>query len=569
MRWRTLVDRLPVAVVIVASRTDRILYVNDCAVGFLGRPRRELRGETLAGLLAPAPRPGTPLGYEDDSPGSGRAVLIRRPDGSTVPALETAFQHGRRAGVHMLEDERSGQRLRRQIQTIFSHSPVSLALIDRTGKLALGGGGDMPAVSEGLARASHMSMLDAFADESEGLDLLRFALAGHPVSQTINAYGGSYDLTLTPVTDESGQVAQVVASGLNSTARERSRSRTTDLAYIAHEALKTTDSAVLWTLAVDTLACGLRAHVSVWDVLDEPTLVCAAASGTPLDPPVELGRQLAAGGVPLDGVLSDGVAGGGRPDGRTAVDGWYTITAAVGPAEHPERLILAQRPASDENAAFSPDDEQHIQAIADVLGSALTRLAAEQQLLHSSRHDGLTGLINRVAMIRHLRLVVNRGVLEGRRTGVIFVDLDGFKAVNDTYGHKAGDAVLRAVADRLRDAVRSEDVVARLGGDEFAVVCSDVPGSAEVEGVANRIVDRVAEPIPAGGATLAVTASVGVAISGSGVTGPDRLLNAADIAMYAAKRGGGGRCVVYEPWMRINSHSRAEPAGPPAPGGSP
>uniref|UniRef100_UPI0021BE1F47 GGDEF domain-containing protein n=1 Tax=Frankia gtarii TaxID=2950102 RepID=UPI0021BE1F47 len=159
---------------------------------------------------------------------------------------------------------------------------------------------------------------------------------------------------------------------------------------------------------------------------------------------------------------------------------------------------------------------------------------------------------------------------EGRagagRTGIVFVDLDSFKAVNDTYGHQAGDMLLRVVAGRLRAAVRPCDVVARLAGDEFAVLCTRIESVDTVERVAARVLACLAEPVAIDGSIVTITASAGVAVSGPGLTDPDRLLNASDIAMYAAKRAGAGRCVVHQDWMRLS----AGPAPPsPAPAGPP
>jgi diguanylate cyclase (GGDEF)-like protein len=118
-------------------------------------------------------------------------------------------------------------------------------------------------------------------------------------------------------------------------------------------------------------------------------------------------------------------------------------------------------------------------------------------------------------------------------------DVDAFKRVNDTFGHDVGDRVIRVVGERLRRAVRSEDVVGRLGGDEFGVVLADADG-ATLRAVSERIVAAVAEPMAAGGRVLRVAVSVGVAAGEAGAD-PDGLVRRADLAMYAAKRDGGGR----------------------------
>lgn len=568
LRWRRLVDRLPVGVVAAISPEERISYVNDRAVALFGRHRSDLLGTPLPSYLAPVSWDGHPP-LDDDAPGKHRAVLIRLPDGSTTGALATVFRSGVPPGdastvakggtaspcaVHVFQDNTTTDHLRRRLQTILAHSPVSLALLDRTGRVVLGGGGDIQAAVDGIARAAVSSVFDAFPSEREGLDLFRYALCGHSIARTTGAFGGYYDLALSPVLDVHGQVSQVVAVGIDVTARERARTRQADVAQVAHKALKTSDPAVLWSLAADTLARGLRATVSVWEMADRAQLA-HAPSGPALGPSIEQNQQLVAR-------LADEVPapGAGTTRSRPVIgDGWLTMVVGVGRSPQPDQAILVQRPATTGTATFSEDDEQHVRAVADVLGSAVARLVAERRLLHRSLHDGLTGLVNRAAILEHLGLVVAQDGQGGRRTGVVFLDLDGFKTINDTYGHTIGDAVLREVADRLRATVRSRDIVARLGGDEFAVVCPDVQDDVEVERVADRVIARLAEPIAVAGTSFVVTASAGIAISGADLTDPDRLLNASDIAMYAAKRAGGGRCVAHERFMRTDGSGDRPP----------
>ncbi|HWH00174.1 MAG TPA: GGDEF domain-containing protein [Pilimelia sp.] len=166
----------------------------------------------------------------------------------------------------------------------------------------------------------------------------------------------------------------------------------------------------------------------------------------------------------------------------------------------------------------------------------------ERQLAHLAAHDALTGLANRRTFTERLEQVLRaaRGAL------VCYVDLDGFKAVNDGDGHEAGDAVLVAVADRLRAAVRSGDLVARLGGDEFAVLCPGAVPLAEATALADRLLAELARPVPYGGDELRVGASIGVAMADARPRGADprMLLRAADHAMYEAKRLGRGRWVL-------------------------
>jgi diguanylate cyclase (GGDEF)-like protein/PAS domain S-box-containing protein len=167
------------------------------------------------------------------------------------------------------------------------------------------------------------------------------------------------------------------------------------------------------------------------------------------------------------------------------------------------------------------------------------------QLEHAARFDALSGLANRAEFFRRFRSELDRAAVEATSTAVLYVDLDGFKAVNDTAGHASGDAVIVGAAERLSAAVRRSDVVARLGGDEFAVLCPGVADAEEVTRLADRIIHDLAAPFGhAGGGATVVGASVGIAIGAPGATDPDALLAEADAALYAAKASGKGAWVL-------------------------
>ncbi|MDT4987092.1 MAG: diguanylate cyclase [Micromonosporaceae bacterium] len=174
----------------------------------------------------------------------------------------------------------------------------------------------------------------------------------------------------------------------------------------------------------------------------------------------------------------------------------------------------------------------------------------EEQLRHLAFHDPLTGLANRALFHDRVQHAIGAQVRESTSIGVLFIDLDGFKAVNDSRGHAVGDALLTVIGRRLRACARPSDTVARLGGDEFAVLVErlDEPESANV--LARRIVDLLNEPIDVGGERISVGASVGVAVRDLGGESASGILREADCAMYAAKLQGKGRYVTFEPHMR-------------------
>lgn len=166
---------------------------------------------------------------------------------------------------------------------------------------------------------------------------------------------------------------------------------------------------------------------------------------------------------------------------------------------------------------------------------------AEDRLRAQATHDPLTGLANRLLFFESLAAAIGRAERSGEGLAVLFVDLDGFKVVNDTHGHRAGDGVLELVGERIRSSVRTGDLVARFGGDEFTVVCEQLTDDdGEVLGLAQRIVDRMAEPFTVGEHSVVLGASVGIARWRQGAAADD-LVGAADGAVYEAKRSGRGR----------------------------
>jgi diguanylate cyclase (GGDEF)-like protein/PAS domain S-box-containing protein len=176
----------------------------------------------------------------------------------------------------------------------------------------------------------------------------------------------------------------------------------------------------------------------------------------------------------------------------------------------------------------------HVQDVSD-------RKAAEEQLEHLALHDALTGLPNRVLVSDQLARALDVAGRNRLQVGVLYLDLDNFKEVNDRFGHAAGDRVLQAVAERLRLIVRPGDTPGRLGGDEFVVVCGSLPGPAEAMDVAERLEAAVSEPIDVGDAVISITASTGISIGGGAEIYGDHLLRDADAAMYLAKQSGRGR----------------------------
>jgi diguanylate cyclase (GGDEF)-like protein/PAS domain S-box-containing protein len=182
----------------------------------------------------------------------------------------------------------------------------------------------------------------------------------------------------------------------------------------------------------------------------------------------------------------------------------------------------------------------------------------EEQLLHDALHDPLTGLANRVLFRDHVERAMAGRNRRRTKVAILFLDLDDFKVVNDSLGHRAGDRLLSEVATRLSGAIRAGDIAARQGGDEFTVLLDRVRGADEAQASAERIADELRRPIELEGRSIVITVSIGIALSGHADTDADDLLAHADAAMYAAKAGGKSRHATFDPSMRLRARSRLE-----------
>jgi diguanylate cyclase (GGDEF)-like protein len=196
---------------------------------------------------------------------------------------------------------------------------------------------------------------------------------------------------------------------------------------------------------------------------------------------------------------------------------------------------------------LSAGDMEAAQTLADVTVAYLANAQARSELqdaseqFHSSSlHDPLTGLPNRLLLLERLEHALLRSVRSRHPVAILFVDLDRFKIVNDSHGHLIGDELLIAVANRMASLIRPGDTLARLSGDEFVILCEAISAKLQIHMIARRIVEALGSPFPLDDVVVDVSASVGIAFSAPQETDPEELLREADIAMYQAKRRGGG-----------------------------
>lgn len=223
-------------------------------------------------------------------------------------------------------------------------------------------------------------------------------------------------------------------------------------------------------------------------------------------------------------------------------------------ASAPGAAILAYSGVEDEALAlqvvqlgaqdFLPKGSTNGDSLLRSLRFARERKRSELRLRRLAHYDQLTGLVNRASFTESLNQAVARAERHRQELAVMMIDLDGFKAINDTFGHEAGDQVLQEVGVRMRCLFREYDVVARFGGDEFAVMVTDFESVTALADMLERLLTSLAVPIGSRGDR--VTGSVGVALFPEGGRSPARLLRSADMAMYKAKRSGRNRAVFFD-----------------------
>ncbi len=177
------------------------------------------------------------------------------------------------------------------------------------------------------------------------------------------------------------------------------------------------------------------------------------------------------------------------------------------------------------------------------------RKRGEARIAYLAHHDSLTALPNRLMLTQALEDALEKGVY----FAVLFVDLDGFKSVNDALGHMTGDVLLEAIARRLEAGVPASSIAARLGGDEFAIMLPDA-GLAEAEALARKVIATLADPFAVGAKTVVVGASIGIALAVGEQLTVGQLLRRADVALYAAKAAGRGRHVVWRPEIAVKGY---------------
>jgi len=318
------------------------------------------------------------------------------------------------------------------------------------------------------------------------------------------------------------------------------------LVRLGHRALAGSELARLFDEAAVAVAQSLRVdHTGIFEPVGAETLTLRAAVGWEVTdshrPIVSVAEPFF--GVPMaacaPGYLENDMGGGGRHSEllrHSRVVAGVSVPIGTPSARYGVLAVATTRPRR-----FSADDLTFLRAVSNVLTGAIERDRIEDEIRHAALHDSLTGLPNRVLLLDRMENALSRAHRMGTQVAVMAVDLDGFQTVNDTFGRKAGDQLLVAVARRLQKALRSEDTLARLAADEFVVVCERIEDLATIAMIAQRIVDTLRQPFVLDVGTTQISGSVGIAVGAGRGEDMHQLIRDADTAMYRAKTNGAAR----------------------------
>jgi diguanylate cyclase (GGDEF)-like protein len=505
----------------IAEAGGHLLWGDDAFCAVVGHSRDELLGAGIAGVLAFSP--------EDAAAATGGGLVRIAGEGGAPVLRLTPLGPADRPAAFVLE---VGGASGPQPASPGRGAVAAAFILDGEGavsgiwgaaqEVALLGPGFGVGPATGVGGASMVTELVAHA-------LRGVAASGLLLVDGIPREARCFPVDL-PGRDRPGLVVAVTPA----TRRFRGAAGPPDLqsglARLARHALAGADRRLLVEEAVRTVQGALGAEAcAVFEFLPERRAALRSAG-----PSAPEALAPTAGGTDA---AATGAAPGDMPEG-------LLIAPVNGPP--PFGVLAVQRRSG---AGFDAEEMLFVAGAADILAVALRRLAREERQRHAALHDPLTGLPNRALILDHLGLALARAPRQSSPVGVLFVDLERFKLVNDTLGHGAGDELLVAVAGRLAGVLRPSDTLGRLGGDEFLVVCEDIGGEADARAVAGRLAAVFRAPFRLAGQDVQVSASIGLAVSKPG-SEPAALVGEADAAMYASKHARRQAPVLFEERIR-------------------
>jgi diguanylate cyclase (GGDEF)-like protein/PAS domain S-box-containing protein len=572
----------------VSESDGSILYVNPSGLRMLGYEADELIGRNSHAALHHSRPDGTPIPVEDcrladvsstDATYETVEECFWRKDGSMLAVACSSSPvplAGGTGSVVVFRDVSAQRGTFRHSEalhrTLIANLPdTSVFLLDHDLRVLVAAGEAsrrLPWFREDMFRGRKVTEL--YADvPSHLIDLsvenYRAALQGERRAFEFDSEGLTFAVQAVPVRAEDGSVesALVVSSDITERTRAtrqlaRHALQHNAVAELGRFALQSHDLSMLMTVAVACATATLG--VDVGGVLeldaDRETMTLVAAVGVPEQ---EVGAQR----VSLaERPIATHVLRTGEPvvvedlatETRFA-SSWKllelgyvsSLCVAIDGHDGPFGLLYVH---AREPRPFSEDEVGFLTGVATLITVAVERHREEQATRHAALHDPLTRLPNRTLALDRLAQALARRRRDGIDVVVFALDVDRFKAINDSFGHAAGDEVLLAVAPRLTAAVRPMDTVARLGGDEFVVICLGVDAARQATDVAERLAAAIHRPLVLDSGEHSFTASIGITVAASQQDTPGSLLRDADAAMYRAKERGRGRYELFDEAMR-------------------
>jgi len=446
-----------------------------------------------------------------------------------LPAVERELREFRERR-HRRETEEALDSAMSRLKTVVSNAPIILFALDPAGVITLSEGRGLDALNLRSADVVGRSVFDLYPDRPDILNPIRQALAGETLTASATLDGVAFETRYTPLTGADGRPNGVIGVATDITERVK-----------AEEALQESEKKFrgLFHSATDAIfVFELDAAGAPRPLVDVNDIACRRLA---------CGRDELLRLSPLDLVSKE--------DAQVFLNNmrvllsWGDITFELTlTARNGARL-----PVEMSAHAFDVNNTKTIWAIARDISE---RKQAEETIRRQAYHDALTGLPNRMLFKERL----NQSILQARRAdhrlGLLFLDLDRFKNVNETLGHIVGDQLLQAVAERLAGSLKPDHILARLGGDEFTILLPRLARVEEAVKIAQKLLGALKAPVSLGGHELHVNASVGIALFPSDGEDAEMLLRNADTALYRAKEKGRNTYQLYAPLMNATAFER-------------
>jgi diguanylate cyclase (GGDEF)-like protein/PAS domain S-box-containing protein len=412
---------------------------------------------------------------------------------------------------------------------VLEHVPGIVFAADRQGTITLQHGKAVAASGRSRDEIIGQSVFEVYGDLPQIVEAARLALAGSSITSEVEFGGVDFEFQCGPLRDEGGQISGFVGTALDVTARKAQK----ESAREAHEILE----AVIQSSPVGIVTLDLEGMVTSWNPAATRMHGWSEEEVLGRFPPV----------VPEE-----------MRDELMVIQ--YTIIAEGGVTEleHPCLNKDGSRMTVSLSGAPLHDAAGNVTGVVYLIMDISARKRAEEQLQQQARSDVLTGLTNRRFFNECLTAALAGARGRASNLGVLYVDLDGFKVVNETLGHAAGDEVLAQAAARLRDAVGDRGMVSRIGGDEFAVIVDGLSDAGPAEDLARKVRDAFSRPFGIRGREIHMTVSIGISMFPEFARGAPELVQQADIAMQEAKRGGKNKTQLYTRQLGAAVHERME-----------